>query len=65
MLVWQDMPSMFYEDPFNAGIAYRQPQEKAQHMHELQRMVEARSLSQTAAARIVGASKAREVMIRA
>ncbi|BDA43732.1 probable beta-glucuronidase [Coccomyxa sp. Obi] len=40
MLVWQDMPSMFYEDPFNAGISYRLPQEKAQHMHELQRMIE-------------------------
>lgn len=40
MLVWQDTPSMFYEDPFNAGISYRHPQEKAQHMHEMQRMIE-------------------------
>ena len=40
MLVWQDTPSLFYEDPFNAGISYRHPLEKAQHMHEMQRMIE-------------------------
>ena len=47
MLVWQDMPSMFYEDPFNAGISYRHPQEKAQHMHELQRMIEVQTPTRT------------------
>ena len=40
ILVWQDMPVMYWEDPFNSGISYRAPKEKAQHQHELQRMVE-------------------------
>ncbi|EIE19334.1 hypothetical protein COCSUDRAFT_44686 [Coccomyxa subellipsoidea C-169] len=40
MLVWQDMPSLFWEDPFNDGLYYRHPQEKAQHTHELTRMIE-------------------------
>ena len=40
MLVWQDMPAMFWEDPFNDGVYYRHPQEKAQHTHELTRMIE-------------------------
>ncbi|EIE19333.1 hypothetical protein COCSUDRAFT_58627 [Coccomyxa subellipsoidea C-169] len=40
MLVWQDMPAMFWEDPFNDGVYYRHPQEKAQHTYELTRMIE-------------------------
>jgi hypothetical protein len=41
MLVWQDMPSMYWEDPFSAGPGYRAPSEKQQHQHELTRMIEA------------------------
>ena len=41
MLVWQDMPSMYWEDPFSAGPSYRAPAEKRQHQHELTRMIEA------------------------
>ena len=41
MLVWQDMPSMYWEDPFSAGPSYRAPSEKQQHQHELTRMIEA------------------------
>ena len=40
MLVWQDMPSMYWEDPFSAGPSYRSPVEKRQHQHELTRMIE-------------------------
>ena len=40
MLVWQDMPSMYWEDPFSAGPSYRAPVEKKQHEHELTRMIE-------------------------
>ena len=40
MLVWQDMPSMYWEDPFSAGPSYRAPSEKQQHQHELTRMIE-------------------------
>ena len=35
MLVWQDMPSMYWEDPFSAGPSYRSPVEKQQHQHAL------------------------------
>ena len=40
MLVWQDMPGMYWEDPFSAGPSYRSPVEKQQHQHELTRMIE-------------------------
>ena len=40
MLVWQDMPSMYWEDPFSAGPSYRSPAEKRQHQYELTRMIE-------------------------
>jgi hypothetical protein len=43
-MVWQDMPSMYWEDPYTGAqpgdIAYRTPPEKAQFEHELQRLIE-------------------------
>ena len=41
MLVWQDMPSMYWEDPFSAGPGFRAPSEKRQFEHELTRLIEA------------------------
>ena len=40
MLVWQDMPSMYWEDPFSAGPGFRAPSEKRQFEHELTRLIE-------------------------
>ncbi|CAL8464673.1 g4208 [Coccomyxa elongata] len=40
MLVWQDMPAMYWEDPFSQGEFYRADAEKAQFEHELTRMID-------------------------
>lgn len=53
MLVWQDMPSMYWEDPFSAGPSYRSPAEKRQHEHELTRMIEARLRTLSASVPVV------------
>ncbi|CAK0785159.1 hypothetical protein CVIRNUC_008365 [Coccomyxa viridis] len=41
MLIWQDMPSMYWEDPYSGliGDSWRSSDEKAQFRLELQRMV--------------------------
>lgn len=43
LLVWQDTPVMYWEDPFNDGIYYRHPKEKEQHMKEMAHMIEVHS----------------------
>jgi hypothetical protein len=40
MLVWQDMPSMYWEDPFSTGPGFRAPGEKRQFERELTRLIE-------------------------
>ena len=36
----QDMPAMYWEDPFSQGESYRGHGEKAQFEHELTRMID-------------------------
>lgn len=40
LVMVQDMPAMYWEDPFSQGESYRAAAEKVQFEHELTRMIE-------------------------